>query len=206
MTAPIDVDLREARAATIGMVEPLTQAQLDFAPRAGSWSIGEVLDHLLRSESLYRAEIQRLISLKLLGKRPYIRRSFADMNAGPAFLPRAVLPWLDAPFTLMNAFVPRIVRDALTEIPLMGIRNPDLATPIACRAGSELKAALAQSIAETQATLAAHPALDFNELVSEHPLTGSNSVPQMLRFLGLHERRHQSQISRVMSDSRFPGR
>jgi hypothetical protein len=206
MTAPIDADLREARDATLRMVEPLTQSQLDFAPRAGAWSIGEVLDHLLRSEGLYRSEIQQLISLRILGQRPYIRRTFADMNAGPAFVPRALLPWLEVPFTMMNAFVPRIVRDALTEIPLMAIRNPDLATPTAGRVGGELKAELARSIAETHALLGANPALDFNELISEHPLTGSSSVPQMLRFLGLHERRHQRQISRMMGEARFPKR
>jgi uncharacterized damage-inducible protein DinB len=206
VTPAIDADLAAARAATLRLVAPLTQPELDFAPRSGSWSIGEVLDHLLRAEGLYRSEIRRLIDLKLAGRRPYIRRTFADLNVAPAFVPRAVLPWLEMPFTMMNAFVPDIVRDAMTEFPLMAIRNPDIATPQAGRRGDELKSALARSIDELRALIAAHPSLNFSEMVSDHPMTGASTVPQILRFLTLHERRHQGQISRVMGDSRFPRR
>ena len=42
-----------ARAATVRLVAPLNQAQLDFSPQAGTWSIGEILDHLLLVEALY---------------------------------------------------------------------------------------------------------------------------------------------------------
>ena len=206
MTEPIDGDLAAARAATLRLTEPLTQSQLDFAPHSGSWSIGEVLDHVLRSESLYRSEIQRLVDLKLAGRRPYIRRTFADLNVAPAFVPRAVLPWLEMPFAMMNAFVPDIVRDAMTEFPLMPIRNPDVATPRAGRDGGELRADLMRSIDEMHQLIAAHPSLDFHEMVSDHPLTGASDVPRIFRFLALHERRHQGQISRVMSDRRFPSR
>lgn len=206
MTPGIDIDLTAARAETLALVEPLTQPQLDFAPRTGCWSIGEVLDHLLRAENLYRSEIQRLIDLKLAGRRPYIRRTFADLNVAPAFVPRAILPWLEMPFTMMNAFVPDVVRDAMTQFPLIAIRNPDVATPAPGRRGDELRAALTRSIGETRALLAAHARLDYRELVSDHPMTGPSTVPQILRFLALHERRHQGQISRVMGDPRFPRR
>ena len=47
-------DLASARAQTLSLVATLTQRQVDFSPRAGSWSIGEVLDHLLRAEDNYR--------------------------------------------------------------------------------------------------------------------------------------------------------
>lgn len=206
MNASVDADLIAARGATERLVAPFSQAQFDFTPRAGAWSIGEVVDHLLRSEDLYRAEIQRLIELKRAGRRPYLRRTFADIDVGPAFIPRGLLPWLETPFTLLSAIVPDRVRDVMTQFPIVPVRNPDLANPRRGRPVDELKAALADSIGQTHTLIVAHAELDYRELVSEHPLTGASNVPQIFRFLALHERRHHSQVERVQADPRFPRR
>ena len=50
-------------------VAALTQPQLDFSPRTGRWSIGEVLDHLLLVEAAYRSEIAQLVELQRSGRR-----------------------------------------------------------------------------------------------------------------------------------------
>ncbi|OFW18776.1 MAG: hypothetical protein A3H97_04370 [Acidobacteria bacterium RIFCSPLOWO2_02_FULL_65_29] len=197
-------DLAAARAQTLRLVAVLTQPQVDFSPRQASWSIGEVLDHLLRAEYLYRSDIRTLIELKRAGRRPYLRRTFADVNVGPAFLPRPFLPMLEMPMTLMSAFIPDIIVDVLTEFPLVPIRNPDVATPQAGREAAELRGALAQSIGDTRELLEANRDLDLSQLVSEHPLTGSSNVPRILRFLAMHERRHHGQITRVLGHHLFP--
>ena len=196
--------LASARADTLRLVASLTQQQLDFSARSGQRSIGEVVDHLLLSEGMYRDETARLVQLKRAGRRPYLRRSFDEINVSPMHLPDVVLPWLAMPLTVMNYFVPAVVRELATEYMPVPMRNPDRATPRARRRGDELRAGMLSSLAETRALLTANADLDFREMVSEHPLMGASNVPQILAFLARHERRHQGQIGRVKTDPRFP--
>lgn len=196
--------LSAARAQTLAALAPLSQAQLDFSPRPGRWSIGEVADHLLLTEGLYRGEIERLVALARAGRRPYLKRSFDDINVAPLHLPGPVLSWLQLPLTVMNSVMPELVRSFVTEFPVLPTRNPDRATPRPGRPGAELRAALARSLADTRGLVEANKDLDFAAMISEHPLTGASDVPQILRFLSLHERRHQRQMERVRSGPRFP--
>jgi uncharacterized damage-inducible protein DinB len=197
-------EFASARALTLAAITPLSQAQLDFSPRPGKWSIGEVVDHVLLAETEYRGEIGRLVDLARAGKPAYIRRSFAEANVSPLFLPDSVLSLLEAPFSLFGRFVPDSVRGLITEMPLLPTRNPDFATPRPRRAAVELKRELAASIAATRDVIAANDDLDFSRLVSEHPLMGRTSVPQILTFLARHERRHQGQMERVRMEPGFP--
>jgi hypothetical protein len=193
-----------ARARTLRTVAPLSQTQLDFSPRERRWSIGEVLDHLLLAEGLYRGEIARLVALKRAGRRAYLRRSFADINGAPFFLPDIVLSWLEAPFAIVSRFIPEPLRALATEYPIVPIRNPDAATPRSRRPGPTLRAELLSSLEHTRVLIVSNAHLDFSQMISEHPLTGVSDVAHMLTFLALHERRHHRQIDRVRSDSRFP--
>src|SRR5215469_7667132 len=94
--------LSAARAQTLAAVAPLTQAQLEFRPREGSWSIGEVADHLTLAEGLYRGEIERLIEMVKNGERPYLKHSFSDINVSPLYLPAPVLSMLELPFGIVS--------------------------------------------------------------------------------------------------------
>jgi len=193
-----------ARALTLAAVTPLSQAQLDFSPGARRWSIGEVADHLLLAESEYRREIGRLIDLLRAGKKPYLKRSFAEANVSPLFLPDAVLSLLETPLSMIGRFVPDAVRGVITEMPLLPTRNPDFATPRPKRPAAALKSDLAASLHDTRELIAAHPDIDFSQLVSEHPLMGRTNVPQILTFLAQHERRHQRQMEKVRQSDGFP--
>jgi hypothetical protein len=73
-------ELESARAQTLGMAEPLSQMQLDYTSRPDAWSIGEILDHLVLAEALYRGEMARLIDLARAGRRPYLHRSTRSMS------------------------------------------------------------------------------------------------------------------------------
>jgi uncharacterized damage-inducible protein DinB len=201
---PALAEFSAVRAATLRVMAPLTQAQLDFAPGSGRWSIGEILDHLLLAENLYRREIEGLIALKRAGKTPYLTRSFADVNVAPIFVPDAMLTWLELPFRLINRFVPSALREAMMEYPLMPMRNPDVGRPHAGRPAVDLRAELAGSLERTHAVLTANRDIDFSELVFDHPLMGTNNVPQILHFLAAHERRHQGQIDDVRRKRAFP--
>ena len=193
-----------ARAVTLGKIAPLSQPQLDFAPRPGKWSIGEIADHVRLSERLYRGEIARLVALARAGKTAYLKHSFAEVNVAPLHLPNWVLSCLETPIGLMRPFVPDAVINVITEFPILPTRNPDAATPVRRRPGAELTASLKASIEETRAVIDANADLDFETMISVHPLTGANNVPQIFMFLARHERRHHGQIDGVRSDSRFP--
>ncbi len=197
-------ELASVRALTLAALSPLSQAQFDFSTGPGRWSIGEIADHLLLAESQYRDEIGRLIDLARTGRRPYIKRSFADVNVSPLFLPDSVLSLLETPISFVGQFVPDLVRGAITEFPWLPTRNADFATPRPKRPSATLKADLTWSINKTRELLEGHPQIDFTQLVSEHPLMGRANVPQILTFLARHERRHQRQMERVRTDSGFP--
>ena len=192
------------RAQTLAALAPLSQRQFDFAPAPGRWSIGEVADHLRLAEGLYRGEVAALVDLARAGQPAHLKRSFDDINVAPLHLPAPLLSWLQLPLSLVSRVLPDRVRSVVTEFPLLPTRNPDRATPAPGRDARELRAALAGSIADTRALIEANSDLDFTRMISEHPLTGASSVPQILRFLSLHERRHQGQMERVRSDSAFP--
>jgi hypothetical protein len=197
-------ELVTTRAKTSAILAPLSQAQLDFSPRPGRWSIGEVADHLMLAESLYREEIARLVELARAGRRAYLKHSFDEINVAPLYLPTAVLSAFEVPIGIVGRFVPRALVDLMTEIPLVPTRNPDRTTPRAGRAAADLHADLSRSMQQTRAIIVSNADLDFGRMVSEHPLTGANDVPAILAFLTLHERRHQGQMARVSADPRFP--
>lgn len=199
-------EFASVRALTLAAISPLSQAQLDFSPRPGRWSIGEIADHMLLAESQYRDEIGRLIDLLRAGRRPYIKRSFAEANVSPFFLPDSVLSLLDVPLSIVGRFVPDAVRAVITELPLLPTRNPDFATPRPKRQAAAITTDLAWSINRTRDLIVANPDVDFTQLISEHPLMGRTNVPQILTFLARHERRHQAQMERVRGEPGFPRR
>jgi len=193
-----------ARALTVAAVVPLSQAQLDFRARPDTWSVGEIADHLLLAEALYRGEVEALVALARAGQPTYRKHSFADVNVSPLFLPDAVLSALEVPLACVNRLMPESVRSFVTEFPLLPTRNPTFATPRPGRPAAELKADLAESMAKTRALIEANADLDFEQLVSEHPVTGRTTVAQILGFLALHERRHQGQMEGVRQVPAFP--
>ena len=204
MIEPALAGLAAARAATLDLLAPLSQAQLEFSPAPGRWSIGETADHVLLAESLYRDEIARLIDLARAGRRPYLKRSFSDVDVAPLHLPTPLLSLLEAPIALAGRFVPDALRSLVTEFPVVPTRHPARASPRPGRGRAELCEALARGLSETSALLAGNRDLDFAAMISEHPLMGASTVPAIVHFLALHERRHQGQMDRVRRDPGFP--
>jgi hypothetical protein len=195
---------RVARARSLALINGLTQAQMDYSPAAGKWSVGELTDHLLLAEKLFRDQIEELIELRLSGREPALSRTFADINISLAFMPKSLLPLLDLPMTVMNLFMPRAVREAMMRYRVAPAERPDAAAPRRGRDAEELRAELSDSLRETESLLSAHSGLDYLAMVIRHPLLGENNIPQLLRLMRLHEERHQAQIQNTVADSRFP--
>jgi len=187
------------RARTLAMVDGLTQEQLNFIPGPNRWSIGEVLDHILRAERLNRDQVAQLIQLKREGQKPELRLTFSDLNVSVAGLPRSLLPLFETPLTLMNMFVPDCLRNYLTRTRIVPFRNPDPATPHAGRMGADLCGDLIASLLETKKLFQNNLDLDYDEMFVQHPLLGRYDVPGLLRFMSAHEQRHQSQIAGIQS-------
>jgi DinB superfamily len=193
-----------ARQRTLELVAGLTQVQIEFSPDPGRWSVGEVLDHLLLAEALNRRDIAELIALAKSGRRPYLKRTFADMNVSMAFIPKSMLPSLEVPFRLLSLVVPRSARELLTRYRLVPAQSPDVGTPRKGRFIDELREELHGSLQEMKALFEANPTLDYRAMIHQHPLMGVNNALQLLRIVALHEQRHQSQISDILRHPGFP--
>jgi hypothetical protein len=194
--------LHSSRVGTLRLCSSITQAQSEFAP-PGKWSVGEVLHHLLLADDLYRGNCARLIALQKSGQRPVLRQSFPDLNTSIAYIPKSLLPMLEIPFTVVNLFVPSLVRETMTQFRLLPAQNPDVTTPRKGQPISDLRAALQSSYDEMAAMFNANPDLDYRAMRYQHPIMGSNNVLQMLRIAALHERRHQSQIRDLLRLPQF---
>ena len=197
--------LEGTRAATLRMVGGLTQEQMDWAPGPEQWSVGENLDHLLRSEAIYRREITELAALARQGKTAFIRRSVHDIDFSPSFLPKSMLPAVDLPFTVVTMFVPPVVRDLMIRYSsVLKGQTPKAAIPAKGRPAAELVEAMRRSWEQTRDLLAANPGFAWDRMRVQHPLLGINSVPQLVRLTALHETRHQDQIGRVLAAMPLP--
>ncbi len=194
------------RTITIASLEPLAQAQMDFRERDDRWSIGQTADHLLKSESLYRTEIERLVALARDGKTPRSRYTFADIDVRPLGLPVSVLTRFEKPLSAISRNLPDGVRSYLTLNPVVPARNPGIAEPANRRPVPGLIDDLQAAIAMTRAVILDNVDLPLDEMRVEHPLTGITNVSDILLFLARHETRHQGQMETVRRDSRFPGR
>jgi hypothetical protein len=189
---------RQTRQRTLSLVRDLSQDEMDRRPAPDSWSVGEVLDHLLLAETFFCKEIGELIKRRKEGRSPLLLRGFKDLDISVGPIPKGVLPLLAVPLTLTNLFVPAFVRDFLVRSRLIPARHPTAATPRRGRHAADLRADLAASLAETESLFQANPNIDFRALRYVHPVLGNNNVLDLLRIITLHEERHQERIAELV--------
>jgi hypothetical protein len=191
-------EFREVRAETMRMAAPLTQPQADKSAGPSAWSPGEVVDHLLLSEALYRGVFRELIDLDRAGKRPVVYRGFDQIDTSIMGIPRPILPLLTMPLLMFNFFVPQPVREAFTRYRILPAQNPRIATPRKSRNVETLRTELAESIGQTATLLEANPNARYDTMRFCHPLMGNNDVPGLFRLLTRHEQRHQTQLAEAI--------
>jgi hypothetical protein len=196
--------LRDTRERTLSLVAPLTQTQVAYSPGTDRWSIGEVLDHLLLADAANRADIARLIELSKAGKTPIVRRSLRDINISPAFLPRCFLPFVDFPFSIMSTLIPASLRETVIRHRVFSAVAADSMRPRKAREVRALLTDLRNSLNATESLFNTSGHLHYEQMLYQHPMLGTNNVPQLIRLLALHEQRHQDQITDLTIDRRFP--
>jgi uncharacterized damage-inducible protein DinB len=197
-------ELRATRKKTLALVQGLSQTQTEFPPTRGKWSVGEVLDHLVRSERLYRRKFVELIELAKSGRQTVLRVSFAEVNTSIGFIPKPLLSMLEMPLGVLNSVVPKCFRETFVQYRLVPAQAPSIAEPTKGRDLEELLRDLRQAQAEMETLFATNEHLDFGRMRVIHPLMGDNNVPELLHFIASHEQRHQKQIQDILKLASFP--
>jgi hypothetical protein len=171
--------LARSRAALLDAVRGLSQAQLDRRPAAGTWSPGEILDHVFRAER----GTARLAATRVP----------AALDAG--------LPLDPAP----DASVMHRLDDARVTDRSRRIAAPEFVVPAPGRGRDELLAGLEE--ARTALLDAVRPAsrYDLSAIVHPHPILGPLDLYQWLLFCHHHERRHTEQIREALGQVRGSG-
>lgn len=203
--------LRAARQGTLSLIDDLTQEESDFfpgtlLPSAKSWSIGQIVQHLLLIEGIYRTLMQNLIELGRQGAKKNLELTFAEIDNSIAFIPKPVISKLAAPLNLLNMMIPRSIREEMFRIPLIPGTNPRAAEPVLSRPITELREEAVTSLRTTEEIFNGHLPPDLLERTFSHPLLGSNNAADVLGILAAHEQRHHAQIRRAFADPHFPPR
>jgi hypothetical protein len=195
---------RAAREETIAIIRDLSQAQADFSPAAGVWSIGQNVEHLLLTENLYRTYIQNLIDLARKGGKTDIELTFRHINTSVAFIPREVMPMFAMPLKVFNTFVPQAVREAMFRIPLIPAVNPSVSQPARSRPIGELRSRAVSSLAATEEVFRGELPPNLRNMTLTHPILGTNNIVQIFGIISAHEERHHGQMRAVLRNARFP--
>mgnify|MGYP003343316901 CR=1 FL=1 len=195
---------RTVRQRTLAMVENLTQQQADFRPSVSSWSAGEILDHLIKSQQMYQQQFQKLAEMARCGERPVLYLTHKDIDLRLPFIPKPLMPLMSAPLSVMNAFVPSVVRETLIRNRFISAENPDVSAPRHDAPIDELRAALRDTMDAQESFFAANPDLPYDQMRVCHAALGYNSVVGLLRISFLHEQRHQDQFAELQKNPQFP--
>lgn len=172
----IAVEVEHERAHVLAEVTGLSQAQADWKPAPGEWSIGEALDHLARAEALSG----RMISASL--------KRAAETGPLPPY-PGVIaeFPW--SPPTAGDRWM---------------VQAPEPAAPVAGKPIEALRRALAEQSEWTAKVLARLATVDPRACAVRHPIIGDMDLAQWCRFAAYHLRIHLRQIQDVRAAAGFP--
>jgi hypothetical protein len=195
---------RVARDGTLALIQDLTQEQAGFFPAARVWSIGQIVEHLLLTEELYRTQMRNLIEIARRGEKRNIELTFNDIDNSIAFIPRDVIPKLTVPLNVLNTFIPRAVREAMFRIPLIPALNPRASQPTSGQSIAALRVRAVSALHATEEIFRGKLPPELMNRTLSHPIIGTNNIAQIFGILAAHEERHHGQIRAVLADPRFP--
>ncbi len=190
---------RATRRRTLELVADLSQEQVDYRPGRGKWSLGEVMDHLVRTDRMFHEEIAELVRQRRAGRKTWLFRGFGHYGVRIPFVPRPFQPLAEMPLNFANLFLPTPVRSMMTRPRWVPTKAPSVIQPRQGRPADELRAELAGMLTFVERTWAENPGVRFEELRYYNPLLGLTHVPGMLAFSANHEARHQEQIRDILA-------
>lgn len=192
------------RGGTLRLVSGLTEEQAAYRPASDAWSVAQILDHLLLTEALYRTQMKRLIELAREGKRSNIDVSLSEVDLSLPFIPKALMPAMALPLTMMNMLVPQALRETVLRFPVMKAKNPKISEPAPAKPIAVLREQLSASLAETEALFAGALPAKAGSVTVSHPVFGRNTIPNIFGLMAAHEERHGTQIAGVLRHPGFP--
>jgi hypothetical protein len=199
-----DLDrFREVREKTLATLGPLSVPQASWSPEPGKWSIMQIADHLLRADEMFREQALRLIEVAEQGGLS-IDITLSEVDVGFPGIPREVAPLFELPMRMVNLFVPHVLRETVVRHPIVPSLSARSTQPREGLILGKLRQDLANSHEETETLLAMPLPLNLDELTINHPVMGSNTIPQLFRILIAHEQRHHDQMARLQAHAGFP--
>ncbi len=204
---------RAVRAKTMGLLEGLSQDQLDLRPAQGfslvgeksQWSLGEHADHILRVEGFIRIEVfEKLVEMSRHEPRPVLRLRLADVNLAPSFIPRSILErtegLIDFNNQWMGRLTPRWLTERLIRFTAFPTSTPKPWKPTHGRLRAELHDELSKSLDILEATFVRNKEADFRKMVFVHTILGRHTLVQLARIVTIHEEWHQDRMIELLSN------
>ncbi len=205
LTAAVE-ELRSARNRTLDIASGLSQDLAAKRVRPGTWSVVEVLDHILRTEVAYRKYEIQALDRAGTGATGTIRIGFREVDTRLRPFPAGWMPILAPVLYGLHAVIPFRVRLAVMRKPgILWAAAPKVAEPRRDRLLEELRVDLATEMRTTAALFEG----DLPETLprvrgSLDPLYGSNSMVQMVQLMAAHGERHQHQLRRILKQLHAP--
>jgi DinB superfamily len=159
----------------------LTSQQIDWKPSAGSWSVGQCLDHLIAGNSSYFPQIDQIIRGE----------------------PRAWL-WQNIPF--LSGFWGRMLIKVLDPTSMKKYKAPKSFQPSASKIDPQIVSSFAANHKELIEKIKATQGMDLDKVIIYSPAIKiiTYSLFDAYRAIVAHERRHFKQAERVMKSPGFP--
>ena len=198
---------RSTRERTGSLVAGLSNDHMGERPAKERWSVGEVVDHLLRTEALWRGEIEELVRLVRSRRQPYLSRLVTDFPLPlVGRVPASLLGLFSAPLTVFTTFFPLDLFLTFLKSRRIPAQAPAAIAPRKGRSADELRRALGSEAEATVAVFEDNDDLNFRHLIYQHPLLGIVNAVDLLRVVTVHEQRHQEQLVEVLARLGIRGR
>lgn len=153
-------------------IEGISEEEAQRPPAEGKWSIAEILDHLLKSETATMKLYQRKLA------EAQQRQILPDNRPGSE---RGSLDHMREQFRQPG-------------------RAPDIVVPEAGKPLSQLRQSLEQSRQRLLGLIDSLSEYDLSQLTHPHPLLGELNLYQWILVGGQHELRHAKQIERIRGE------
>jgi len=177
----------------------LSDEQASRPVRTGTWSVAEVLDHLVQTEMAFRKYLIQALERARTGEIGTIRLGFREVDTRLRPLPRHWMPLLTPVLFGMHRVTPFAVRLwVMRTRGLLWAAAPKIAQPIGGRALAELRVDLRTAMQQTTALFEGDLPDALPMVRAAHPLYGSNDVAQVMRLIAAHEQRHQQQLRAML--------
>jgi hypothetical protein len=167
--------IEQVRQSVYDRIEGLGAEQAAFRSEPDGWSPAQLAEHMCISEERLSGAIDRFLSAAEAQGRP---------SAGPAI----------APVTI----------DRVQEQAKGKFKSPLATQPSGSLSMPEIIERMHRSRETLMAMRSRLEAIDVSDVSFPHPVFGPLNLYEWLVFIGMHERRHLTQMEAIMSSPRFP--